>query len=266
MKTKSELIDKALRTAMKAANGGVVVLQIDGKVFYDSIHLKKETWQERNLRRQAEGVKFEKRSAFNPQKWVSSSRGWTFDTKKENYREIKPESKPLPHTAARALWKAQREAGTNEVWISTRPPDGTPFEIPVDQEPGWHADHVYHIKPESKPLPHAELRALWQKYRDEGKEVVWQIMTPFHSEWTDLSPKRELLWLGTSRYRVKPAIRVKPQVKPKTVKVYFGFFRKETEVQGYASAESEVDLLNQGLNEGFVLVGSIQSREVEIKP
>ena len=104
MKTKIELIAKAMKAAKKVANGEHVVLKIGGKI-YSSKALrgdampKQETWRERNLRRQAEGVKFECRptEAADTDPWYLP-REWRFDGNEEDYREYVPETKPKTKT------------------------------------------------------------------------------------------------------------------------------------------------------------------------
>ena len=204
MKTKAELIEKAMKAAKKVANGEHVVLKIGGKI-YSSKALrgdampKQETWRERNLRRQAEGVKFECRptEAADTDPWYLP-REWRFDGNEEDYREYVPE-----------------------------------------------------------PLPHAELRARYEKKLAAGEEVVVQVM--IMGAWVDLGPKGKVSWLPGNIYRIKP----------KTKTIWFGLFRDRDNVVRFctdADQRSEKDLIERLAKEGFTPVGSIESREVEIKP
>ena len=105
MKTKIELIAKAMKAAKKITNGEHVVLKIGGKI-YSSKALrgdampKQETWRERNLRRQAEGVRFQCVNPVAPK----GEEGWlpprkqNFIFQEEDYREYVPETKPKTKT------------------------------------------------------------------------------------------------------------------------------------------------------------------------
>ena len=54
---------------------------------------------------------------------------------------------PTPHAAERALWKAQREAGTNEVWQEFYP-RGMIVTL-SNHEPDWRPDCEYRVKPKT---------------------------------------------------------------------------------------------------------------------
>jgi len=113
---------------------------------------KTESWRERNRQRQAAGVKFEKK--FADGSWKPYA-GKNFIESEERYREV---PQLLPHAAERALWKAQREVGTNEVWqgkgIKIEVWQGKGIKIVTDwfdldavAEPPWHPDFTYRVKP-----------------------------------------------------------------------------------------------------------------------
>lgn len=105
MKTKSELIEKAMKAAVKAANGERVLLTVgttvySNKAFKEDATPKQETWRERNLRRQAAGVRFQCVNPIAPQ----GEEGWfpprkqKFNLREEKYREYVPETKPKTKT------------------------------------------------------------------------------------------------------------------------------------------------------------------------
>ena len=203
MKTKAELIEKAMKAAKKVANGEHVVLKIGGKI-YSSKALrgdampKQETWRERNLRRQAEGVKFECRptEAADTDPWYLP-REWRFDGNEEDYREYVPE-----------------------------------------------------------PLPHAELRARYEKKLAAGEEVVVQVM--IMGAWVDLGPKGKVSWLPGNIYRIKP----------KTKTIWFGLSTDESNIEDIRlciGILSEADLIEHLAKGGRVPIGKIESREVGIE-
>ena len=127
-----------------------------------------EAWREEYRKKQAAGVRFEK--LWYDGFWHKGE--CDFTGKKEDYREV-PQAvsasecqKALehlartysadkgtaqlnptipPHAAERALWKAQRDAGTNEVWQAH--PCGYWDDIDVDVEPAWHEGCKYRVKP-----------------------------------------------------------------------------------------------------------------------
>ncbi len=103
--------------------------------------MDEEAWREEYRKKQAAGVKFECLQSNG--NWLAG--GWGFDGLKECYREVKP---IVPHLAERALYWAQRAAGTNEVWQWV---DGTGNEtdIPVDTEPQWRPGWIYRVKPKT---------------------------------------------------------------------------------------------------------------------
>lgn len=112
-----------------------------------------EAWREEYRKKQAAGVRFENRCGYF---WQEGN--WNFEGNKEDYREVQEypvtpkvaatgiePTPPTPHAAERALWKAQREAGTNEVW-QVLSGNGV-ADIRVDVEPNWHPDFIYRVKP-----------------------------------------------------------------------------------------------------------------------
>ena len=205
MKTKSELIEKAMKAAVKAANGERVLLTVgttvySNKAFKEDATPKQETWRERNLRRQAEGVRFQCVNPIAPQgeEWWFPPRKQHFLLQEKDYREYVPE-----------------------------------------------------------PLPHAELRARYEKKLAAGEEVVVQVAR--EGAWVDLGPKGKVSWLPGNIYRIKP----------ETKTIWFGLFRDRDNVVRFctdADQRSEKDLIEQLAKEGFTPVGSIESREVGIKP
>ena len=106
MKTKAELIAKAMKAALKAANGEHMLLTVGNTTYSnrafnkEDATPKQETWRERNLRRQAEGVRFQ---CVNPIA-KKGEEGWlpprkqNFIFQEEDYREYVPETKPKTKT------------------------------------------------------------------------------------------------------------------------------------------------------------------------
>ena len=127
-----------------------------------------EAWREDCRKRQAAGVKFQRKSCGE---WLYPINMFDFSGNKEDYREVPQEvsasecqkalehlaktysadkgtaqlNPPTPHAAERALWKAQREAGTNEVWQVFSRLSKTWCDL--DNEPKWYSDTEYRVKP-----------------------------------------------------------------------------------------------------------------------
>lgn len=167
MKTKAELIAKAMKAALKAANGEHMLLTIGGTAIGGTAiggtvppdkaskdqevkaEPKRETWRERNLRRQAEGVKFECRpsEAADTDLWYLP-REWRFDGNEEDYREYVPE--PLPHTKLRVQYEKKLAAG-EEVVVQVRN-RGAWVDLDPKEKVSWLPDITYRIKPETKTI------------------------------------------------------------------------------------------------------------------
>lgn len=130
-----------------------------------------EAWREEYRKKQAAGVRFECRCHGD---WCKGAMQHTFECNKEDYREVPQDvsasecQKALehlaktysadkgtaqlnptipPHAAERALWKAQREAGTNEVWQEIYEIGTVITTYPVDKEPAWDPNFTYRVKP-----------------------------------------------------------------------------------------------------------------------
>ena len=128
----------------------------------DSLTIKnntedEEVWREEYRKKQAAGVKFECLQITG--NWIV--RDWDFGGTKERYREVpqedfdinkiasslSPPTSSIPHLAERALYWAQRVAGTNEVWQVCDP--ATKMWIDTNSEPNWLGNLLYRVKPET---------------------------------------------------------------------------------------------------------------------
>ena len=149
------------------------MLKILKEIFQTEQKVDPEAWREECLKKQAAGVRFEFLPSYSTV-WEEGD-GWSFLESKERYREVPQEvsasecqkalehlakiysasnsgstqlNPPTPHAVERALWKAQREAGTNEVWQqdSAVIPNAW-LDFPIDIEPAWRPDCKYRVKP-----------------------------------------------------------------------------------------------------------------------
>lgn len=108
-----------------------------------------EAWREENRKKQAAGVKFQNRCGYF---WQEGN--WNFEGNKEDYREasqpaVEPVDK-IPHAAERALWKAQRAAGTNEVWQEKDLNNEDEWgDLPMGVDPAWSPESMYRVKPKT---------------------------------------------------------------------------------------------------------------------
>ena len=118
----------------------------------------------------------------------------------EKLLEVSP---PKPHAAERTLWKAQREAGTNEVWqcfVIT----GRWLDIEKEREPRWSSNVKYCVKP----------MKLTAKIRRSGMGRATQ-------EWQFLGTREEYR-AECEKYGYVVVSEIKEVVeKPKTVKYHF---------------------------------------------
>lgn len=211
-----------------------------------------EAWRERNRQRQAAGVKFE---WCNEGIWRRGYKGslFTFDVGgEEDYREV---PQLLPHAAERALWKAQREAGTNEVWQGKGIKIVTDwFELDAVAEPLWHPDFVYRPKP--KP---AKLKA--KIARKIGNSGAYD--KPLDGEFTGTIEEYRA---KCEKYGYDVVSEIKEVVeKPKTVKYYMAMFCSCADVKFVKLFEDKNELLAYANIHKFTIIGNIEEREVPIE-
>jgi len=158
---------------------------------------------------------------------------------------VVPLPKPEPHAAERALWKAQREAGTNEVWITAFAKNGAACEIPVHIEPGWHDGQVYYVKP-------MKLTAKIIRRGVYKTSYYWEFFGT-----------REEYRAECEKYGYVVVSEIK-EVKPNTVKYYFALYKT---TDGYITSISghTKDWVNEWITDnGHTIIGDIEEREVEV--
>ena len=258
-----------------------------------------EAWREDCRKRQAAGVKFQRKSCGE---WLHPINMFDFSGNKEDYREVpqyemqieqpaigvissfnkwdrvltekeisdlfsgkvRPEDIPqeapkikeigiepqpvTPHAAERALWKAQREVGTNEVW-QVLSGNGV-ANIRVDVEPNWHPDFIYRTKP----------MKLTAKICRVGKAYP---MSYSGQDW-EFFGTREEYRAECEKYGYVVVSEIKEVVeKPKTVKYYFALCKTP---DGYIGAKFHED--KQRLTDWIItccgtIIGDIEEREIE---
>ena len=258
-----------------------------------------EAWREDCRKRQAAGVKFQRKSCGE---WLHPINMFDFSGNKEDYREVpqyemqieqpaigvissfnkwdrvltekeisdlfsgkvRPEDIPqeapkikeigiepqpvTPHAAERALWKAQREVGTNEVW-QVLSGNGV-ANIRVDVEPNWHPDFIYRTKP----------MKLTAKICRVGKAYP---MSYSGQDW-EFFGTREEYRAECEKYGYVVVSEIKEVVeKPKTVKYYFALCKTP---DGYIGAKFHED--KQRLTDWIItccgtIIGNIEEREIE---
>lgn len=76
---------RAIEINQKRKEGAEKIREIVLKALHEHGVDKTESWHERNRRRQAAGVKFEKRSGGT---WITQKSGFMFDGAEEDYREV----------------------------------------------------------------------------------------------------------------------------------------------------------------------------------
>lgn len=218
-----------------------------------------EAWREDNRKKQAAGVRFEK--LWYDGFWRKGE--CDFTGKKEDYREVPQETSiadklaftenneptpPTPHAAERALWKAQREAGTNEVWQEILP-SGTIMDIVGP--PAWAPRCTYRVKP-------MKLTAvIVRKGRNWDGMQGWEF-----------TGTREEYRAECEKYGYAILSEIKEVVeKPKTVKYYFALAtlekQKDSELRLISLWNSNKENLITSLV-GCTIIGDIESREVEV--
>jgi len=152
-----------------------------------------------------------------------------------------------PHAAERALWKAQREAGTNEVW-QWKYFDGA--WIDIDLEPRWTEKEEYRVKPTKLT---ARICMVGKAYPMSYIGQDWQF-----------TGTREEYHAECEKYGYAVVGEIKEVDKPKTVKHYFCMFKDcNGRIDAFAasSAERLQDLVKRV---GCTIIGNIEEREVPI--
>lgn len=214
-----------------------------------------EAWREEYLKRQAAGVKFQRKSCGE---WLHPINMFDFSGKKEDYREVPQEvsgaeyARAEPHAAERALWKAQRDAGTNEVW------QGHPdliggheehwYDYDINEEPEWVPDFRYRVKP-------MKLTAKIVRRGVYKTSYYWQF-----------TGTREEYRAECEKYGYAIVSEITEVVeKPKTVKYYLCLLKSadcETPCS-YANLSKE-RMIEFAAQQKYTIIGDIETREVEV--
>ncbi len=215
-----------------------------------------EVWREECRAKQEAGVKFECLQTSG--NWVV--RKWCFDGPKEYYREVQEYPvtpkvaamgiepiPPTPHAAERALWKAQREAGTNEVW-QFMGIGNVWLDCAECKEPEWLVACQYRVKPMKLTAKIAR------------REVY---KTPYDWEFTGT---REEYRAECEKYGYVVISEIKEVAeKPKTVKYYFVLFKTPDGRVGTGRHKDKQKLTDYWVKKwGYTIIGDIESREVEV--
>ena len=149
---------------------------------------------------------------------------------------IEPQPAP-PHAAERALWKAQREAGTNEVWQEFYP-KGTIVTL-SNHEPDWRPDCEYRVKP-------MKLTAKIIRRGVYKTSYYWEFFGT-----------REEYRAECEKYGYVVISEIKEVAeKPKTVKNYSVLVRLK-----FPTIEAANDYVK---DYGMDIIGDIEEREVEV--
>ena len=159
-----------------------------------------------------------------------------------------------PHAAERALWKAQREAGTNEVWQqdSAVIPNGW-LDFPIDIEPAWRPDCKYRVKP----------MKLTAKIVRNIPMTFWQFWDRVH-DW-EFFGTREEYRAECEKYGYVVISEIKEVVeKPETVKYYFALFKITDGRVGTGWHKDKQKLTDYWIKTcGYTIIGDIEEREIE---
>ena len=221
-------------------------------------------WREENLKKQAAGVKFEGWTSLVPGNWKAGT--FDFSGNKQDYREV-PQEYPvspkvaamgvepqpvIPHAAERALWKAQRAAGTNDVW-QKRPKivgiDWADIRHDLMFEPGWDPEFEYRVKPTK----------LTAKICRAGK--LYPIS--FSGQDWEFFGTREEYRAECDKYGYVVVSNIE-EVKPKTVKYYFALVKSDTTgVVITCSRRTKAALTEFVEKIGHTIIGDIEEREIE---
>ena len=264
-----------------------------------------EAWREDCRKRQADGVKFQRKSCGE---WLDPINMFDFSGNKEDYREVPQEDLNLKPTGDRWYemqieqpaigvissfnkWdRVLTEKEISDLFSGKVRPEDIPQEAPKINEIGIEPQPV---------TPHAAERALWKAQREAGTNEVWQIFSRLSKTWCDLV--NEPKWSPDTEYRVKPmkltakiirrgvyktsyyweffgtreeyraecekygyvVVSEIKEVKHKTVTYYFALFKTP---DGRAGAESHKD--KQRIRDwikkcGYTIIGDIEEREIE---
>lgn len=159
-----------------------------------------------------------------------------------------------PHAAERALWKAQREAGTNDVWQFYTYANYWQ-DIAEGAEPLWREGTEYRVKPKPAKLTAKIVRR---------KDMPFDLFKMQEQEWEFYGTPEECR-AECEKYGYAILSEIK-EVKPKTVKYYFALMKNSA---GEISVEwcdennlSTLKKMGSGWS-GHTIIGDIEEREVE---
>ena len=249
-----------------------------------------EAWREEYRKKQAAGVRFEK-IGQGGLVWLPFVGGFE-NGNKEDYREVPQESvapqddqfaptsedghdcegfpggcnrfgcpggdkcymlnNQTPHAAERALWKAQRDAGTNEVWQWAYVDDPKKIwtDIRVDDTPTWQRSFIYSVKPMKLT---AKICRVGEAYPMSYSGQDWQF-----------TGTREEYRAECEKYGYVVVSAIKEVVeKPKTVKYYFALIRNKFGTVDSLVASSMISFNRIAEKNSYIIIGDIEEREVE---
>lgn len=157
-----------------------------------------------------------------------------------------------PHAAERALWKAQREAGTNEVWQWAYVDDPKKIwtDIRVDHTPTWQRSFIYRAKP----------MKLTARICMVGKAYP---MSYIGQDW-EFTGTREEYRAECEKYGYVVLSEIKEVVeKPKTVKYYFAMLNRYRCTPFGRAASDKDQIIEYAKKHCYTIIGDIEEREIE---
>ncbi len=172
---------------------------------------------------------------------------------KESGVEVQEATKQtIPHAAERALWKAQREAGTNEVWQWAYVDDPKKIwtDIRVDHTPTWQRIFIYRVKPTK----------LTARICMVGKAYP---MSYIGQDW-EFTGTREEYRAECHKYGYAILSEIKEVVeKHETVKYYFALIRNKFGAVDSLAASSMISFNRIAEKNSYIIIGDIEEREIE---
>ena len=220
----------------------ILVITVENCIENKADHV---AWREENRKKQAAGVKFE--AVWSDGTWRPHF--GEFTESEEDYREV-----PQPHAAERALWKAQREAGTNEVWqgLNTTNAGNGWFDLCNCLDPVWEEHMRYRVK----PIKLTARIARYGLHLGEIKAYDWEF-----------TGTREEYRAECEKYGYVILSEIK-EVKPKTVRYYFAFVFAGAGTIPFACSslplECKEDFVKKWTKAGYTIIGDIEEREIEV--
>ena len=163
----------------------------------------------------------------------------------EKLLEVSP---PTPHAAERALWKAQREAGTNEVWQCCAQTNVRNWvDLDTKYEPNWVPGCVYRVKPMRLTSVIVRKWSNWDRLQD------WEF-----------TGTREEYRAECEKYGYVVISEIKEVVeKPKMVKYYMAMVKYPNGCVNSWVAYDKEQIITDAKHCACTIIGDIEEREIE---